>query len=174
MSYQGYEGWFKEHVTSLSVGRYWLSEESAVTLGEPVCWSSVTGLIANPKRKRRIKAYNNATAGADMSIGVSLDVRYASSGVDDEDKVLRPDRYYPREIAVMKIGVCPIKNTNTGMAISLNDTVLPTINGCETINNTATGLWDARYTLGKSLTEIAASGRGLIWVNPESFEKNAQ
>lgn len=173
MSYQGYEGWFKQHTTALSTGRYWLGEDYAVELGEPVCYHSDTGFVANPKNKRKIKSYDNATAGAEHAFGVSLDIRYQKSGVSDETLVLRPDRYTPREITVMKIGICPIKNTHTGIAISIDDTVVPSNGGCETIGQYGTGLWSAKYTLGKSLEEIAATHRGLVWVNPESFEKNS-
>lgn len=173
MSYQGYEGWFKEHTTSLSTGKFWLTDEYAVELGEPVCYHSDTGFEANPKNKKKIKSYDNATAGLEHAFGVSLDIRYQKSGVDTTDLVMRPDRYTPREITVMKIGICPIKNTSTGTAIMLDDTVIPSDGGCETIAAHGTGAWDAKYTLGKALEEIQPTHRGLVWVNPQSFEKNA-
>lgn len=175
MSYQGYMGFFKQHTTALSTGRYWLAEDSQdVTLGEPVVWHSDTGFVANPKRKRKIKAYDNATPGAIMPIGVSLDILLRSSGVDEDDLRMNLKKYYPREITVMKIGICPIKNVSTGLDIDLNDTVIPAINGCESIGAKATGLWSDTYTLGKALEDIPATHRGLVWVNPESFEKNDQ
>lgn len=171
MSYQAYSGWFKQHTDALSTGKYWLGEDYPVELGEPVCWHSQTGFVANPINKRRIKSYDNATAGAEMALGVSLDLRYMKSGVSTENLVLRPDRYMPREITVMKIGSCPIKNMNTGVACGINETVLPANGGFEPITAFATGVRLSKHTLGKALEEIPMDGRGLIWVNPEAVDK---
>ena len=171
MSYQAYDGWFKQHTNAISTGTYWLADDYAVELGEPVCFHSATGFVANPKKKRNIKSYDNAVAGAEMALGVSLDLRYMKSGVSTEDLVLRPDRYMPREIAVMKIGICPIKNTKTGAAIGINETVLPSDGGCEGIASFATGVRASKHTLGKALENIPADGRGLIWVNPNAVDK---
>jgi len=173
MSYQGYVGFFKQHTTALSTGNYWLAEDSQdISLGEPVVNHTDTGMVGNPKNKRKVKAYDNATAGAVMPIGVSLDIRLRSSGVSDDDLRMNLKKYYPREIAVMKIGICPIKNTNTGFDIGINDTVVPSVDGCENLGQFATGIWNTKYTLGKALEDIPANRRGLVWVNPESFEKN--
>lgn len=172
MSYQAYPGWFYDRLEALSTDKYWLVEESEdLQLGEPVVWAA-TGFEINPKRKNKIKAYDSTTPGIQMPLGVSLDYRLQSSGVDRDEIVERSDKYYPREIAICKVGVVSVKNVATGTEIDLNDTVIPAINGCTSIAYHDTGVWDQKSTLGKSLEQIGTEEYGLIWVNPESFEKN--
>lgn len=172
MSYQAYPGWFFDRLTALSTGKYWLVEDSQdLQLGEPVVWAA-TGFQINPKRKYKIKAYESETPGLYMPLGVSLDYRLQSSGVADATIAQRPDKYYPREITICKIGVVAVKNVATGIAINLNDTVIPAINGCVSIGYHATGVWESKYTLGKSLEEIPTEEYGLIWVNPMSFDRH--
>lgn len=159
-----YLSFFKEHTTALSKGRFWLDENSAITLGEPVkIHTTLTGLVANPIRKRRIRSYNNATPGAEEVIGVSLDIRYSTSGITDDDRIMRPDRYYPREITTMAIGICPVLNTATGFAANINDKAFPAIGGAQPIG--APGI-STGFTLGKWLQDTPAQEPGLIWVNP--------
>jgi len=172
MSYQGREGWFKEHTTALSKGKYWLDEQYDVELGEPiVIHPSLTGFVANPINKIRVKSYDNATAGAEMAIGVSLDIKYASSGVSNDDKILRPDYYWPRDMLAMQIGICPITNTHTGITINVNDTVVPSNGGCESLSTLGTGVRATAYTLGKALQSAPPGVPGLVWVNPQSHDK---
>lgn len=169
MSYRNARtSFFKEHTTSLSKGRYWLDEASAVTLGEPVCLHpTLTGYVGNPKNKRRIKSYDNATPGAEHAFGVSLDIRYVSSGVEKDDLIMRPDRYYPREITVMKIGICPVVNVATGYTAQIDEKALPANNGAVGFGapGAATGV-GVHYPLGKWLDETAPDTPGLLYVNP--------
>lgn len=154
---------FKEHTTALSKGRFWLDENSNITLGEPVKFHALTGLVATPIKKRRITAYDNATPGAEEVIGVSLDILYSQSGVSDDDKIMRPDWYYPREITIMQIGICPVVNTATGYAANVNDKAFPAIGGAQAVG--APGI-STGFTLGKWLQDTPAQEPGLIWVNP--------
>jgi len=159
-------GWFKEHTECLSKGTFWLDERYPVELGEPTCHTSETGYVANPINKRRIKSYDNANPGAEMALGVSLDIREMSSGVSSDSIILRPDLYYPREITTMFIGICPVRNTSTGYTTEINDTVVPTNGGCVSLGS-ATG---AAFTLGKAVSRALPTRPGLVWVNPQSFE----
>lgn len=161
--YDAFSTFFKEHTTALSKGRFWLDENSSVTLGEPVKFHATTGMVATPINKRRITRYDNATPGAEEVIGVSLDIRYSQSGVSDDDIIMRPDRYYPREITVMQIGICPIVNTATGYSANVNDKALPAQLGAQPVG--APGV-STGYTLGKWLQDTAAQEPGLVWVNP--------
>jgi len=171
MSYQGREGWFKEHTTALSKGKYWLSDEYDVELGEPICRHANTGYIANPINKKFAKSYDNAIAGAEEALGVSLDIKSVISGVSDDDKIMRPDFYWPRDILVMQIGICPIVNTNTGYTTLVNQTVIPSNGGCESLGAYGSGIRNAKHTLGKALQDAPPGVPGLVWVNPESFER---
>jgi len=163
--------WFKEHVQSMSRDIYWLDENSDVELGEPVILHpTLTGFVGNPIKKRRIKSYDNASPGVDMAIGVSLDIRYSTSGVSNDEKILRPDKYWPREITVMKLGIAPIINTHTGIEAIINDTAIPSNGGAESIRVLATGVRAAATTLGKWLQSTEATRPGLLFVNPQSFE----
>ena len=156
-------GWFKEHTMALSKGRFWLDEFYDVELGEPVVKHALTGFVANPIKKRRIKSYDNATPGAEEPIGVSLDIRYSTSGVTEDQKIMRPDWYWPREITVMQIGICPVINTATGYQALINDKAVPADGGAQSIN--APGV-TGTYTLGKWLQDTIATRPGLLFVNP--------
>lgn len=156
-------GWFKEHTQCLSKGKFWLDEYSPVELGEPVVRHSLTGYVANPINKMRIKSYDNATPGAVEPLGVSLDIRYSMSGVTEDEKIMRPDWYYPREITVMQIGICPIINTATGYEARINDKAVPANGGAQSEN--APGV-STGYTLGKWLEDTEAQTPGLLFVNP--------
>jgi hypothetical protein len=171
MSYQGREGWFKEHTTALSKGKYWLADEYDVELGEPVVRHADTGFVANPINKKKVKSYDNATAGAEEALGVSLDIKYAISGVSSDDKILRPDYYWPRDMLIMQIGICPIVNTHTGYTTLVNQTVIPSNGGCESLGAQPTGLRADKTTLGKALQDAPPGVPGLVWVNPQSMDK---
>jgi len=163
-----YTSFFKEHTTSLTKGKYWLAESSPVELGEPVVLHpTITGYVANPKRKRVIKSYDNAIPGAEHAFGVSLDIRYISSGVSKDDQIMRPDWYYPREITVMKIGICPVVNVATGYTAQIDEKALPANGGAVGFGapGGATGI-GAHYSLGKWLDETPAQTPGLLYVNP--------
>jgi len=167
-SRNAYTSFFKEHTECLTKGRYWLDEQYGVELGEPVCLHpTLTGYVGNPKNKRRIKSYDNATPGAEHAFGVSLDILYASSGVDKDTLILRPDHYYPREIAVMKIGICPIVNVATGYTAQMDEKALPANGGAVGFGapGAATGV-GLHYPLGKWLDETPAQMPGLLYVNP--------
>lgn len=163
-----YQSFFKEHTECLTKGRYWLNESYAVTLGEPCCLhTTLTGYVANPKRKRIIKSYDNATPGAEHAFGVSLDIRYASSGVEKDDKIMRPDWYFPREITVMKMGICPVVNMATGYTALMDQKALPANGGAVGFlaPGAATGI-GAHYPLGKWLDDTPPALPGLLYVNP--------
>lgn len=169
MSYRNaYTGFFKEHTECLTKGRYWLNEEYGVTLGEPVVLHpTLTGYVSNPKNKRVIKSYDHATPGAEHAFGVSLDIRSISSGVSKDDKIMRPDYYYPREITVMKIGICPVVNVATGYTALIDQKALPANGGAVGFlaPGAATGVGN-HYPLGKWLDETPADTPGLLYVNP--------
>lgn len=173
MSYFGRGGWEYESIQSLSKGETWLREDYGVDLGEPVSLiGGITGTWPNPVfRKFLIKSYD-ATAGEEECLGVSLDKRYATSGVDltvaglmtaDELKVLRP-QLFNREIAIVLEGVVMVKNMSSTLTIEKNDTVIPANGGCERM--TATG----QYSLGKSTQRILPGLRGMIIIKPD-YEK---
>lgn len=163
-----YTSFFKEHTECLTKGRYWLNEEYGCELGEPMCLHpTLTGYVANPKRKRIIKSYDNATPGAEHAFGVSLDIRYLSSGVSKDDKIMRPDWYFPREITVMKIGICPVVNMATGYTAQVDEKALPANGGAVGFGapGAATGVGE-HYSLGKWLDETLPETPGLLYVNP--------
>lgn len=161
---QGFTAFFKEHTTSLSKGRFWLDEGSDCELGEPMQLDTTTGYVANPINKRRIKSYDNVTPGAEEVIGVSLDIRSVMTGATADEKIMRPDYYWPREITVMAIGICPVVNTATGYEAQINDKAVPADGGAQSVN--APGV-STGFTLGKWLQETLAQTPGLIWVNPQ-------
>jgi len=172
MSYFGRGGFEYESIQSLSKGETWLREDYGVDLGEPVSLiGGITGTWPNAVfRKFLIKSYD-AAAGAEECLGVSLDKRYASSGVSlsnammtaEELFVLRP-QLFNREISILLEGVCMVKNVDTSLTIEKNDTVIPANGGCEKM--TATG----QYSLGKSTQRILPGMRGMIIIKPD-YEK---
>jgi len=165
--YDAYTTFFKEHTQALSKGRFWLDEQSSCTLGESMkLHPTLTGYIQTPIKKRRITRYSNATPGAEEVIGVSLDIRHVSSGITNDERIMRPDYYFPREITVMQIGICPIVNTATGYVAQINDKAVSALLGAQSINapGVATG---AGYTLGKWLQRTPAQEPGLVYVNPQ-------
>ena len=168
MSYQGREGWFKEHTTALTKGKYWLEDDQEIGLGWPVCKSTATGYEENPIKKAKVTQFTG-TAGAKECIGVSLDIKKVKSGVSNDDIIMRPAWYFPRDMLVMQIGICPIKNMSTGYTIPLNETVVPATQGCEGLGTFPTGVQASKYTLGKALQDIPPNQPGLVWVNPQSF-----
>jgi hypothetical protein len=161
---QGFTAFFKEHTQALSKGRFWLDEDSDCELGEPMLIDSgQTGYAANPIKKQRIKSYDNVTPGAEEVIGVSLDIRSVMTGATDDEKIMRPDYYWPREITVMQIGICPIVNTATGYEAQINDKAVPSDGGAQSFG--APGV-STGFTLGKWLQRTPAQTPGLVWVNP--------
>jgi len=98
---------------------------------------------------------------------VKLTILYASSGVTKDEKMMRPDHYYPREIAVMKIGICPIVNVATGYTALMDQKALPANGGAVGFltPGAATGIGN-HYPLGKWLDETPAQTPGLLYVNP--------
>lgn len=165
MAYRdAYTSFFKEHTDSLSDGKYWLDEQYDVELGEPCCvYTGITGHATNPKEKIRIKSYDNVTPGAEHAFGVSLDIRAGSSGVSKDNLMLRPDWYYPREITVMKIGICPVVNIDSGYTALMDEQAYPADGGA--VGPGAAGIATG-FTLGKWLEDTAPVMPGLMWVNP--------
>ena len=168
-----YHSFFKEHVQSITRGQYWLSEESAVDLGEPVLLHpTLTGYVSTPKKKRRIISYPAANDPGELhAIGISLDIRHILSGVSNDDIIMRPSYYYPREIAVMQLGVCKILNmspTGTTMA-QIDEKAFPIDGGAvpESHASVPTGTAVTRYVLGKWLEETRGLEAGLVYVDPK-------
>jgi len=166
-----YHSFFKEHVDSITRGSFWLSEESPVTLGEPVLLhETLTGYVSTPKKKRRIISYPSTDqAGEKNPVGISLDIRSILSGVSNDDIILRPAFYYPREIAIMQMGICKIINmAGTGTtAAAINEIALPIDGGAVPISFAAryTG---SGYELGKYLEETKGQEAGLVFVDPKA------
>ena len=165
-----YHSFFKEHVQSITRGEYWLSEESGIDLGEPVVLHpTTTGFVSTPKKKRVIKAYDNATAGAEHAIGISLDIRHLSSGVSSDDIIMRPAWYFPREIAVMKMGICKIINVGaTGTTAAAIDEIALPADGGATALSLAGVQSGSGYVLGKWLEETKGQEAGLVYVDPKA------
>ena len=168
MSYRNaYTSFFKEHTDCLTKGKYWLDEQYGIELGEPaLLHPTLTGYVGNPKNKRRIKSYDHATPGAEHAFGVSLDIKHVSSGVSKDDKMMRPDWYYPREITVMKIGICPVVNVATGYTAQMDEKALPANGGAVGFGapGAATGV-GVHHSLGKWLNDTPAQTPGLLYVN---------
>jgi len=163
-----YHSFFKEHVQSLSKGRFWLDEASDVDLGEPcVLHPTLTGYIGTPIKKRRIKSYDNATPGAEHAIGISLDIREISSGVSNDNIILRPDYYYPREITLMKMGICKMLNKATGYTAQIDEKCLPANGGGYPQGGPGTQSGSG-YSLGKWLEETVPGEAGLVFVDPKA------
>jgi len=172
---QVYHSFFKEHVQSITKGQYWLDEYSSVLLGEPVIFHpNLTGLISTPKKKRIIQSYPAAAdAGELHAFGVSLDIRGNMSGLDTEIGkeilMLRPDIYYPREIAVMQLGICKIINqAGSGtVAAQVDEIALPIDNGAVPLSY-AGHYTGSGFTLGKWLEETPGQEAGLVFVDPKA------
>ena len=168
-----YHSFFKEHVQSITRGQFWLSEESPVTLGEPVIiHETLTGFVSTPKKKKRIVSYPAATdPGTKEAIGISLDIRKISSGVTKDDIIMRPAWYFPREIAVMQMGICKIINMGaTGTtAAQINERAFPINDGAVPKSHTGipTGVGVTVYPLGKWLEETHGQEAGLVFVDPK-------
>lgn len=169
-----YHSFFKEHVQSITRGQFWLSEECGVDLGEPVILHpTLTGYISTPKKKRRILSYPSADdPGETHAIGISLDIRKIQSGVSSDDIMMRPSWYYPREIAVMQMGICKILNMGeTGTTIAyIDEKAFPTDGGAVPESNAGvpTGVGVTRYLLGKWLEETRGLEAGLLFVDPKA------
>jgi len=173
---QIYNSFFKEHVQSMTRGQFWLSEESPVDLGEPVLLHpTLTGFVATPKNKRRIISYPAAyNPGEEHAFGISLDIRYISSGVSNDDIIMRPMWYFPREIAVMKMGICKIINMSASgsTAAQIDEQAFPIDGGAVPLShaNVPTGVGVIRYPLGKWLEETPGGEAGLVYVDPKAEE----
>lgn len=169
-----YHSFFKEHVQSITRGQFWLSEEVGVDLGEPVLLhETLTGYVSTPKNKRRIISYPAATDPGTMhAIGISLDILKISSGVSDDDKIMRPDWYFPREIAVMQMGICKILNMGTtgSTAAQIDERAFPINGGAVPLSaaTVPTGVGVTVYPLGKWLEETIGQDAGLVWVDPKA------
>lgn len=162
MSYQGRAGHYWEDKGSiLSKGEYLLRDDYPVEFGEPVCLIG-TGTTPVPFRKRPIKSYD-AVGGAEATIGVSLEWRRATSGWTHDELALHGPQDLKRDLSIMLLGGCSIKNMGTGV-IDVQRTVVPFNGGCGlmTVNT--------QYSLGKSMQYIPTGARGIIWVNPD-YEK---
>lgn len=166
-----YHSFFKEHVDAITRGQFWLSEESACTLGEPmILHETLTGYVSTPKKKKRIVSYPSAAdAGAKHAIGISLDIRKISSGVSSDDKIMRPSWYFPREIAIMTMGICKIINmAGTGTtAAAIDETALP-IDGGAVPYSFATAHTGSGFVLGKWMEETPGQEAGLVFVDPKA------
>lgn len=156
--YLGRAGWEFKIVSSRSKGETWLREDYGVELGEPVCLLG-TGVVGYVINKLIIKSYDG-TAGAEQALGVSIDYRRVSSGVELETKMFYP-AYFDREITFIIEGECMMKNVNASTIIEPGDSVIPANGGCERIN--ASG----QYTIGKSSQRILPGMRGMIIVKPD-------
>lgn len=168
-----YHSFFKEHVQSITRGQFWLSEESPCDLGEPMLLHpTLTGYVSTPKKKRRIISYPAATdPGTLHAIGISLDIRHILSGVSSDDIIMRPSWYYPREIAIMQMGICKILNmsaTGTTMA-QIDEQAFPINGGAVPLSHAGvpTGTSVTRYMLGKWLEETRGLEAGLVYVDPK-------
>jgi hypothetical protein len=162
MSYQGRAGHYWEDKGSIiSKGEYTLRDDYPVDFGEPVCLIG-TGTVPLPFRKRQIKSYD-ATAGAEATIGVSLEWRRATSGWTHDELALYGPQDLKRDLSVMLLGGCSIKNMGTGV-IDVQRTVIPANGGCAIMTNSN------QYSLGKSMQYIPTGARGIIWVSPD-YEK---
>ncbi len=162
MSYQGRAGHYWEDKGSIiSKGEYLLRNDYPVDFGEPVSLLG-TGTTPVPMRKRPIKSYD-AAHGAESCIGVSLEWRRATSGWTADNLALHGSQDLKRDLSVMLLGGCSIKNMGTGV-IDVQRTVIPANGGCTlmTVNT--------QYSLGKSMQYIPTGARGIIWVNPD-YEK---
>jgi len=169
-----YHSFFKEHVQSITRGQFWLSEESACDLGEPmIIHETLTGYVSTPKKKKRVVSYPSTAsyAGEKHAIGISLDIRKISSGVSNDDKIMRPSWYFPREVAIMTMGICKIINMNgTGTtAAAIDDKAYPIDGGAVPVGTAGipTGVGSTLYPLGKWLEETPGKEAGLVFVDPK-------
>jgi hypothetical protein len=166
-----YHSFFKEHVQAITRGQFWLSEESACTLGEPmILHESLTGFVSTPKKKKRIVSYpSGSNAGAKHAIGISLDIRSILSGVTSDDIIMRPAYYYPREIAIMTMGICKIINMAASgtTAAAIDETALP-IDGGAVPLSFASAHSGSGFVLGKWMEETYGQEAGLVFVDPKA------
>lgn len=171
-----YHSFFKEHVQSITRGQFWLSEESACTLGEPmILHETLTGYVSTPKKKKRVVSYPSTATypGEKHAIGISLDIRKISStGVVTKDmKIMRPSWYFPREIAIMTMGICKIINMGaTGTtAAQIDERAYPIDGGAvpKSYATIPTGVGTTLYPLGKWMEETPGQEAGLVFVDPK-------
>lgn len=169
-----YHSFFKEHVQSITRGQFWLSEESACDLGEPmIIHESLTGYVSTPKKKKRVISYPASATypGEKHAIGISLDIMKISSGVSNDDKIMRPSWYFPREIAIMTMGICKIINmSGTGTtAAQIDEQAFPIDGGAapKSYASIPTGVGTTLYPLGKWMEETPGQEAGLVFVDPK-------
>lgn len=157
-----------EGITSTSKGEYRLEEDYSADFGEPICLDDNTGLKSTPILKRRVKSYE-ASAGSVECIGVSLNIKDDISAWTAEDFALKGSHNRRRDITLLLIGACKVKNMHEATDAEINKTVIPVNGGFNMMTNETN-----EHALGKTLQKIPYGEAGYIWVNPNYNKANIQ